>query len=397
MASENVWRILIIDDQQANETSELIKARVDVGEDKLETEVVETFDEGLAAVESRRCDLVLLDLRDDSIQIEDEERLPGLTVYDRIRNTRFVPVVFYTALPRQAPDSDHPCVRVVTRGQYDELFQAVREILDTGLVQLNRHIEEEQRDYLWKTVREDWGQLSARAGNQTNGSGHLVEEKQVDLAYLLSRRLASILRQQSVRRFIGDRAQSQLDPDNVAAIHPVEMYLHPVPDATDIRAGHIYKKTPASDEPEYWIILTPSCDIAQKKVDNVLLAGARPFELHADVAPAFQEKARGGAPSPKVMDRIEKLIQGRRGDRYYYLPGTFFLVDLLVDLQELCPVKVERSQQGKISIPGEFELITTLDTPFGEALVNQFGRYYGRIGTPDLHTDTAKSRLGLDW
>lgn len=41
----------------------------------------------------------------------------------------------------------------------------------------------------------------------------------------------------------------------------------------------------------------------------------------------------------------------------------------------------------------DLKRIASLDSPFAEAAVNRFNRYYGRIGTPDLDAEGAFARL----
>ena len=72
-------------------------------------------------------------------------------------------------------------------------------------------------------------------------------------------------------------------------------------------------------------------------------------------------------------------------ERFYYLPGVLTLPHLLVDFQQLNILPLEEiSTLAKMA---------SLDSPFAEALLARFTRYYGRLGTPDLDVDGLVMRL----
>jgi hypothetical protein len=59
--------------------------------------------------------------------------------------------------------------------------------------------------------------------------------------------------------------------------------------------------------------------------------------------------------------------------------------DLVVDFQQL--VTLPREQMTTL------ERLASLDSPFAEALLARFGRYFGRLGTPDLDLEVIINRL----
>jgi hypothetical protein len=59
--------------------------------------------------------------------------------------------------------------------------------------------------------------------------------------------------------------------------------------------------------------------------------------------------------------------------------------DLVVDFQQL--VTLQRVQMTAL------ERLASLDSPFAEALLARFGRYFGRLSTPDLDVEVILSRL----
>lgn len=346
--------------------------------------VVETcskFPQAFEMLERFRFDMVILDLKDDDVALPDDNaELPGLKIFAQIRNRRFLPVVFYTALPERVRDRVSPFVRVVekTKGILG-IRTEVRTVLGTHLPSLSRHLEDEQRAYMWDFMDSHWKELTK-------------SHERIDLTYLLARRLAFSLRGPMIRKFAG-----QIGGDVPATdhdVHPMEMYV--APPVKGIRlAGDIVKitrdtkvtkdGTEVIEPKETWhIVLTPSCDFEQCKADSVLLA--RCFRLIEQ--DEYVKWKKVNPPSNGATKDLQALIGDNRGgqrDRFKFLPATFFMPDLIVDLQQL-----ESIQKDELE---KFTAVASLDSPYAESLLARFSRYYGRLGTPNLDKEIVINRL----
>ena len=163
------------------------------------------------------------------------------------------------------------------------------------------------------------------------------------------------------------------------------MMMYVTPPLTPHRmAGDILREK-QGDVEHYWLVLTPSCDFVQGKAKHVVLAKCDKLSEQGEYA---SWSACSTNPSRTVIDSLEKLIgDNRKGqqERFKFLPGTFFLPDLLIDFQQLKSVSVE-------SIGG-YEAIATLDSPFAESVLARFTRYFGRLGTPDVDGKVVLNRL----
>lgn len=353
----------MVDDRQAQEIKEMIEGTRVLGEQNpIEVEVCETFDDAYPALEHKRIDLIVLDLKDDERDTNSTEQLAGERVFEEIRQKLFTPVIFYTGLPRRVEHLANPFVKVLGRGGADQIRDAIKDIFGTRIPQLLRHLEEEQRSYMWDTLLER--------------KHILANSSEEEVAYLLARRLANVLESSSVRRFLSGSAPSG-DIES-AGIHPVEMYIFPSTDP-DLLTGDIVKFD-TEDLAGYYIILTPSCDLASEhaKAEQVLLAKCILLEDVDEV------KAFAKSQTNKTREELKKLINNRPGVgrqelRYHFLPGTSFLPGFLVDFQHLFQLPFENNGKDLISAR-----VCSLDNPFAEALSAQFIRYYSRLGTPDL-------------
>src|SRR5256885_8347908 len=93
------------------------------------------------------------------------------------------------------------------------------------------------------------------------------------IGYFLARRLAMSLSDAAVGQFVqdlgGDMGAAALTEGHV---HPMRLYVMP-PLHIDPLVGELFRgDTEGGDG--YWILLTPSCDLAQKKAERVVLAKA---------------------------------------------------------------------------------------------------------------------------
>jgi hypothetical protein len=224
---------------------------------------------------------------------------------------------------------------------------------------------------MWDFVEHHWKDF---------GSTH----EKVDIAYLLARYLALSLRGPMIREFLRQAGVGGAVPSHERVVHPMEVYVRPL--VGEVRlAGDILRCTVEGKE-EFWIILTPSCDFEHDKADYVMLAQC---DLLVD-QPEYA-RWRGGPPNLYAgsSTELESLLgdnrqRGQR-DRFKFLPGTFFLPDLVVDLQRLKAVPKDDL--------GNYEPVASLDSPFAESLLSRFAKYFGRLGTPDIDKKIVLDRL----
>lgn len=380
MTIETTWRFLIVDDKQADEVEEFIAGNRIFGSETVIVEKCKSFSEAIDKLESLRVDLIILDVKDDSIDLEDEDiQFAGEKVFEQIRERRFVPVVFHTAYAHKVKYLERPFVRVVSRDDSRKLRTVIQDVFQTRLPHLLKHLENEQREYMWDHIQNHWQNFD-------------TAYEKTDLTYLLARRLANTLERNSIRRFLANQeAGGPSESDNT--IHPIEMYVYPASNqkflSGDILRGNF------TNRDGYWIIITPSCDLMQDKVTHVILAACFLLEEQPEFIKIQEYKARGESPSNTAKKELEALIsdnrnakiEGRRfqPERYSFLPGTFFLPNLVIDYQSLIHLPLEEI--------GEENRIASLDSPFAEACMARFARYYGRLGTPDIDKDFVYNKI----
>ncbi len=384
----SMWKVLAVDDdpEMLEGLERILSSKM--GEYRFEFTCADTFNEGLELLHNNRFDLVFLDVHEErqdpapSVDPNAEDQR-GEELLQALKSSRFVPVVFYTGFPAKVDHLKSHVVKVVDKGSTtDEVRAAVKLIMDTGLPQLARYIEERSRAYIWDNL-----EFALKRVADDNVAS--------DIALLAARNLSQNLSQKSVKELLG------MDTSRIA---PLEMYLFP-PVVESCNPADIFRR---KKDDTTWIVLTPACDFEQHKAENVLLASVTPLVNHrlykqwvennvelANVDPALQSKDpknEFSVAQRKVKEArgfVKSLILNKLGGRYKFLPGTFFLRDSIVDFQQLLNLPVNESDQ--------YEIICSLDNPYREEIVQLFSNYYGRIGTPDYDSTPIWEKIDSDF
>lgn len=377
-------RILVVDDDAemaAHASRELRDAAVDrPGFPPVKIVELHDFDEALKALEQIRYDLVVLDVRKQAGPSTKEDLRAGVTVYDEIRRRRFLPVVFFTALPHLVEHlRQTPLIDVIAKDETELLPEKVHAALASGVPTITCAIEDHVngivRDYLWRQVAPHWEEY-------TQGDPG-------EVAYLLTARLARSLRDSGpgTLRAALDRAgvpAARTDSheagngDAAADIpvwHPGRTYIYP-PLEERSGSGDVIRDT---SEDSWWVVLSPACDLAHG-ADYALLAAAERLTDN----PRYRKWA--DSPSRNTENSLKDLLSGKK-DRYYFLPAFQAVPDLIVDLQHTQSIPIERL--------AAYQVVASLDSPFAEALLARHSYYRGRIGTPDTDCDAVIERLRL--
>ncbi len=355
-------RVLFIeDDESLRENLKKSFSGASMGGYTLSVEAADTFEKSLEVIKKSDFDIIVLDLYKDQKGAVDENA--GVKVLDEIRKLVFVPVIFYTGHPHKIQDLISEIVGVVSKGDGIKKLSSELERIITSRIALlkkhiNTHIKEQLREYFWDTV----------------DSGKKIftpSQNDFSFGYLLLRRLANSLSKENIKKLLGD---SKIKIDKA---HPMEFYIYPSK-GPEYEAGEILSK-----DGKYYAILTPTCDFVSdggrpRKVGQVLLGIASPLK-ETEIFKKYSTNKE------KYKQSLSELIESRKGDRYFFLPGTPFIDNLVLDFQT------------KIMIPydglASYKRIAKLDDPFAQSMTSSFIRYYNRIGFPDIDSDYVLSKL----
>ncbi len=423
------WRILVVDDnEQVRESIRLLfdgeAVSADGGTCVVDQEA--SFTDALERVERTQYDLVILDIRDDAIaQHVDADDLHGdeateadvgVELAAQLRKRRFVPIIFWTAVPQYAGPANEPFVTVLSKSvNPDELVLAAKRVFDSGLPSVHRalieHVEAVTRDFMADFVETNWADMG-------------TAERKGDMAHVLSRRLGRSLADGGDVLAASLSNEPAIDLTSDGRVHPMRLYV--VPPVGDLRTGELVlgprllsgghaagdasggssEETSAdqsgmgvsqnAEKACWYVVLTPSCDLvaSHPKAEFVVVAECCPLQQSDEYkALAAAREAHDGdepyEPSGKIQKDLLGLFRngrhGRPKDRDYFLPAAWSVPALIVDFQ-----RVAHLPHADLQF---YERRAQLDGPYAEALINQATRYLGRVGTPDLDTDHVLAAL----
>lgn len=396
------WTVLVIDDDHEflSDTETAIQACrcAPDGESPL---VIGTtsFPEGMDLLKQRTVDVVVLDVRHEQVGQSyevDEDR--GFRLFQELKELRFLPVVFFTAVEQRVSDQhDPPLVQVVSKGQGSRAAAiAVEAAFSSGapvaVRALGEHVREVMRQYLWDHIGPKWAEYGDAPRDQ--------------LASLLAGRLAKSLEYGATTALQGALGGALPVPEEW---HPSRMYVLP-PLADQPMAGDIVKDV----EDRWYVILTPSCDLVrrdngERKAEWLLLTEAtllsdvslfkewreaaqqqHSWELRTEPRGGFspdenRERKDVQSRSKRLQTELGGILAGHLG-RYFHLPAYLTIPDLLVDLQRLVSLPIEEI--------GGLELVASLNPPYAQALLTRYTHYIGRVGLPDPDVGWLLSSLG---
>ncbi len=113
-----------------------------------------------------------------------------------------------------------------------------------------------------------------------------------------------------------------------------------------------------------------------------MLAACEPIAQDARIR-AWRE-SESGTNRRRVRDLVGHKTGGQ-DDRNLFLPAALTIPDLVADFQRLRSVTPDEL--------GTMERVASLVSPFAEAMVSRFTRYFGRVGTDDLDVEAIMERL----
>ena len=395
-------RVLYVEDSARNR--EDLKALLPgtLGDDyRISLDCEESFEN--AAKKSRDYHLLILDLYQGPAT-EGGVNL-GERVFEEIKASVFCPIVFYSGNVLSVKDMRSRVIGVVRKGEDNELEVLKSEILrliKNGIPTLREKvhvaIDEEFRRFFWETI-------------QKRNDIFKADEEDFSLGYLLLRNFADALSKDYIKAILED---SSIMDDKV---HPMEFYIYPMEKAREFECGEIVIH---KENRDVFVILTPSCDFIKRKgkkrkAEHVLLAKTVLFtstseykslvdinnqiaendkrigELVREAKATEELRAKREEleqTKGKKISSFKQLVNSGSSDRFFFLPGTPFIEDRVIDFQDKLTVSYE-------SLFNDFERLAKLDNPYAQSMISSFIRYYNRIGFPDIDVDFIIGRLGL--
>lgn len=340
-------KILFIDDQPEN-VAPAMDALKELGYECSN----HSFSDIPECVKKIQPDIVILDLM---LGTSDPEGAAGKRTYQEIWDTRFCPVIIYSANAEMFED-EHPLVHKVTKGRKSvdkikEKIQLVKPCVD-GIIAVKQDID----TVLNITLR--------------------------DLApYIFKDEHRKISKPEAIQYMGRRRVSAHMDscPSLRDKLIPWEQYIIPPLDES-LRFGDIIWKrgTNKEDPQNYRLVLTPSCDLVRgreqtPKVETVLCAKCQ--ITNDDFFKKIGTKKQKG--------KLDSLLNQGFVREYIFIPGfPNFIPAMVANLKTLELIRYS-TIKNKEEEGVEFIQLASVDSPFREQMSWAFMNTGCRPGTPN--------------
>lgn len=370
-------RILYIEDDKDNR-EELIELSSDweINDCKIIIEGEESFEIATKRICNEGFHMVILDLYKG--RAGDGGEMLGLTTLEDVKSHIFVPIIFYSGNTSAVRELKSQVIGVATKGEgMDKLKDEIKRLTSHGLPFINENIYEfinhKIKEYFWGTIQE-------------NNTIFKPDDKDHSLGYLLLRNICNSLSRDNIYKILGNNSIAE------DKVHPMEFYIYPRNDDAEYENGEIVVNNETND---VYIILTPSCDFIlrydkkngchYRKANNILLAKADPLTITQEYS-QYQRKFQQQNNAKDERNKLSKVIESSKDERHFFLPGTPFIENRVVDFQDNMVVTYE-------DLTSKFTRLAKLDNPFAQSMTASFIRYYNRIGFPDIDTEYVIRKL----
>lgn len=317
--------------------------------EKLSAKSIQQAQEALA---TRKLDAVVVDLRLQGEAGVCEDNDDGNKLIRQIVETQPIGIVIYTGQKGQADVESFPQVQVMDKGDgLQQVFAWLSSQKDLFMRLRGIHVavERETARIFFRSIWPRW----ERWTKDSEGDA---------LTHALARHVTAHVHD-SLLHAAGGEA------------HPEETYF--VPPLKDwLDTGDLLRR-----ETGLWIVVTPRCDLANEcKVATVLLAKCDDISVRWN---AIDGSSKTGA------EKLRKITQHEGSPKQHFLPPAFDskgqqLGPWLVQLHHLEAVDLQTARKD---LTQSSIRIASLAPQFVPSLVERFGAYFSRIGTPNLSSE----------
>ena len=374
---------LLIDDDQ-NQELLFIEAINEINETtdlNITYKVVKTPESAMIELYQNYFKAIIIDLKlnNDDNAVESDEEISGNVLLRRIIEKEIVPIVVITGFPdKVSTDIDKSIVKVLPKetNLYDEINALIEKYSDSVFKifgsrgEINKNIKE----LFWNVIPQ------------------CFTSKNQDISLLSKEKQETVI----IRYISSWLSNKYMFDDKYIDVEPIEMYMFPNP-IKQVCTCDIYKKYIDTNIDEYFIVLTPSCDLANKKVDEVILCKIKNY----DEVQSFKERLeiynneqnKESNKAKKAKGDLMKWFRNSHSDslRYHFLPKVKDFTGGFADFRSILSLEYDK-ESGEI-IDDSYLKIGVITESFKRDIVSRFSSYYHRQGQPEFNCDSVLNNL----
>lgn len=374
---------LLIDDDR-NQELLFIEAINEINETtdlNITYKVVKTPESAMIELYQNYFKAIIIDLKlnNDDNAVESDEEISGNVLLRRIIEKEIIPIVVITGFPdKVSTDIDKSIVKVLPKetNLYDEINALIEKYSDSVFKifgsrgEINKNIKE----LFWNVIPQ------------------CFTSKNQDISLLSKEKQETVI----IRYISSWLSNKYMFDDKYIDVEPIEMYMFPNP-IKQVCTCDIYKKYIDANIDEYFIVLTPSCDLANKKVDEVILCKIKNY----DEVQSFKERLeiynneqnKESNKAKKAKGDLMKWFRNSHSDslRYHFLPKVKDFTGGFVDFRSILSLEYDK-ESGEI-IDDSYLKIGVITESFKRDIVSRFSSYYHRQGQPEFNCDSVLNNL----
>lgn len=303
---------------------------------------------------------------------KEDENYSGNILLKNIVNKEIIPMIVRTGFPNKITQDINRNIINVYSKETPTLEEVIEELLDyynTSIFSIfgsRRKVDSHIKDFFWNVLPTCF----INKKEELNGLDKEIQEK-------------------VIIRYVSSWLNNKYMFDNgYLDVEPIEMYMFPNP-IDKICNCDIYKD---KDSNEKFIVLTPACDLANDKAENILFAKIQRYEnideFNETIQKCFENQKTEGEISNKNRKKIALWSRNshEKSMRYHFLPKVSFFDGGFIDFNLLIYIKYDRAK-NEFSERKLVKLGTITDS-FKSDIIARFSSYYQRQGQPTFNTDS---------
>ncbi len=368
----NKLRLLVIEDDKDFRESYKKQIRLynlDQEDFEIEAKYAENPQEAKTLLQSRQIDAAVVDLKLGNADVNYQ----GNEIVDTIKSNLRFPAFIVTANPEKIEEekqNENDLFKIRIKGSEEGNFTSIldefKKIHLTGITNIlgtSGLIEEHLNNIFWNHI-------STSMDMWINDADRSPEEKQKTLLrYTLSH----------IQEYLELNEESGFED-----YHPSEIYITPCIKPNVFTGDLVQEKRGSA----YYIVLTPSCDLAQAKAKDILIV-----QIESPQEGILKEKVnilKKGKADSEVLEESKKVIKSLIGNsfsnKYHFLPKYREIEGGLINFQKMKAIRAKEFNE-------DFVRKASINSTFTKDIVARFSYYYSRQGSPDFDTDEVLKSL----
>lgn len=345
-------------------------------------DVAKTPEEAAIALFQKNFEAVIVDLMllPDKDVGKDDEQISGNILLKNIIDREIIPIIVRTGFSQKISDDINTNIIKVQPKDEESLEVVISELIDYyensifSLLGSRGKFNNNIKEFFWKIMPE------------------CFIDKQEEVR-ILNKETQEVVLIRYISSWLSNR---YLFNEEYLDVEPLEMYMFPNP-INQVCSCDIYKDV---DNNQVFIVLTPACDLANLKTDEILFAEVKKIEdiqrFNDILKKCINQHNNGQDISNGNRNKIAQWSRNSHQDsmRYHFLPKVSFFEGGFIDFRSIITLEYDKEKndfKGR-----KLEKLGVITDIFKRDVISRFSSYYQRQGQPSFNVDSILKKLLSD-